>query len=196
VTVSGGTLGEAYSLRFAAPSGSTLGPNGVYTRAQRLTGREAGRPGIDISGGSRACNTQAGQFEVTEIAPDLSRLWIVYEQHCEGGSRARCSGSVPLASREASEDDQADHREHDPEPEAPEDRDHDAGDHEHTPEPDPSERAIRIRHHGHAPFDTSTAGCRGLSRRRRRETEDRAAADVATAHRRSPVSRASPVAGL
>jgi hypothetical protein len=60
--------------------------------AQRAPFREAGRPGIDISGDGRGCNTIEGLFEVKafDVAADgtLQRLWIVYEQHCEGGESA------------------------------------------------------------------------------------------------------------
>jgi hypothetical protein len=52
VNVSGGTFGDYYSMDFAAPPGAGLAP-GYYTRAQRAPFREAGRPGIDISGSGR-----------------------------------------------------------------------------------------------------------------------------------------------
>jgi hypothetical protein len=91
VGVSGGTNGDSFGLEFAAPYGQSLAP-GVYDRAQRAPFREAGRPGIDIGGDGRGCNTIEGRFEVKDIAvtPEgvLQRLWIVYEQHCEGGTAA------------------------------------------------------------------------------------------------------------
>jgi RTX calcium-binding nonapeptide repeat (4 copies) len=91
VGVSGGALGDSYSLEFAAPPGQVLAP-GVYDKAQRAPFREAGRPGIDISGDGRGCNTVSGRFEVKDfaVAPEgvLERLWIVYEHHCEGGTAA------------------------------------------------------------------------------------------------------------
>jgi heat shock protein HslJ len=91
VGVSGGTNGDSYSMEFAAPFGQSLGP-GVYDRAQRAPFREAGRPGIDIGGDGRGCNTISGRFEVKDLAVSsdgvLQRLWIVYEQHCEGGTSA------------------------------------------------------------------------------------------------------------
>src|SRR3954471_22426710 len=91
VRVSGGPHGDSFTLDFAAPPGQTLAP-GVYDRAQRAAFREAGRPGIDISGDGRGCNEDAGRFEVRDlsVAADgtLQRLWIVYEQHCEGGTAA------------------------------------------------------------------------------------------------------------
>jgi hypothetical protein len=91
VTVSGGTRGDAYDLDFAAPPGQVLVP-GVYDKAQRAPFREAGRPGIDISGDGRGCNEVAGRFEVKAFsvssAGTLEQLWIVYEHHCEGGGAA------------------------------------------------------------------------------------------------------------
>jgi hypothetical protein len=97
VQVSGGSLGDSYHLEFAAPPGETL-QRGVYDRAQRAPFREAGRPGIDISGSGRGCNEVAGRFEVRDIAVSgttLQRLWIVYEHHCEGGT-AGLFGEVRL----------------------------------------------------------------------------------------------------
>src|SRR3954451_6243625 len=91
VSVSGGTNGDSYWMEFAAPYGQSLAP-GVYDRAQRAPFHEAGRPGIDIGGDGRGCNTIAGRFEVKDLAVTsdgvLQRLWIVYEQHCEGGTSA------------------------------------------------------------------------------------------------------------
>jgi hypothetical protein len=91
VHVSGGNFGDYFDLDFAAPPGHTLAP-GYYVDAQRAPFREAGRPGIDISGSGRGCNTIEGLFEVRDIAVNQSgvvtRLWILYEQHCEGGTSA------------------------------------------------------------------------------------------------------------
>jgi hypothetical protein len=90
ISVSGGTSGDSYALAFVAPSG-TLRP-GVYTGAQRAPFREAGRPGIEIFGDGRGCNTISGSFEVRDLVTGaegtVQRAWIVYEQHCEGGTAA------------------------------------------------------------------------------------------------------------
>jgi hypothetical protein len=92
VGVAGGTSGDYYDLDFAAPPGQVLAPGGIYTNAQRAPFREPGHAGIDISGSGRGCNEDTGLFEVKDIATDaggaVSRLWIVYEQHCEGGTAA------------------------------------------------------------------------------------------------------------
>ncbi len=99
VGVSGGPNGDGMSMEFAAPTGQTLAP-GVYTDAERAPFRTGGHPGMDINGDSRGCNEVAGRFEVKDIATDASgaiqRLWIVYEQHCEGGPAA-LFGEVRIA---------------------------------------------------------------------------------------------------
>jgi hypothetical protein len=91
VSVSGGTSGDYYDLDFAAPPGQQLVP-AVYVEAQRAPFREAGHAGIDISGSGRGCNTIEGSFEVREISVGaggaVERLWVIYEQHCEGGGAA------------------------------------------------------------------------------------------------------------
>jgi hypothetical protein len=82
--------GNSWDLEFAAPSGQTLQP-GVYDHALRAMSRGS-EPGIDINGAGRGCDTDAGRFEVKDIAFDSSgnptRLWIVFEQHCEGAPAA------------------------------------------------------------------------------------------------------------
>jgi hypothetical protein len=80
-----------YSLDFAAPPGQTLAP-GIYDQAERAPFRSAGHPGIDIDGNGRGCNTIEGRFEVRDLVVGPGgvpeRLWIIFEQHCEGGPEA------------------------------------------------------------------------------------------------------------
>jgi len=99
VDVGGGSAGDSFGMDFAAPPGDVLVTGGIYTAAQRAPFRTAGHPGIDISGDGRGCNTDSGLFEVRDIATNagggISKLWIVYEQHCEGG-RAALWGEVKL----------------------------------------------------------------------------------------------------
>ena len=87
VSAEGGTRGDYYDFHFAAPAGTTLA-RGLYDRAQRTSFRSAGRPGIDVYGTGRGCNITSGRFEVRDIAFDaagvVSRLHLLYEQHCEG----------------------------------------------------------------------------------------------------------------
>lgn len=91
VEVNGGPLGDTFSLEFAAPPGQPFVP-GVYENAQRASFRTAGHPGIDVFGDGRGCSGDDGRFEVRDvaIAPDgtVSRLWLGYEQHCEGSAPA------------------------------------------------------------------------------------------------------------
>ncbi len=91
VEVSGGPFSDSFTLDFAAAPGQTLHP-GLYTNAQRAPFRTAGHPGIDIFGDGRGCNTVDGRFDVKSIGTDVSgnvnQLWLTYEEHCEGGTRA------------------------------------------------------------------------------------------------------------
>jgi Fibronectin type III domain len=88
LNVSGGSFGDSFAMNFAAPPGQALTPR-LYLNAQRTPFREAGRPGIDVYGDGRGCNTIAGRFDVLDIAktPEgkLGRLWLNYVQFCEGG---------------------------------------------------------------------------------------------------------------
>lgn len=69
---------------FGPVRGQTL-QVGTYENAQRLPFRDDQNPGIDIFGNGRGCNETAGRFTVLDLAPDLSRLWIVYESGCKPG---------------------------------------------------------------------------------------------------------------
>ena len=87
VGVSGGAPPASFGMEFTPPSGKLL-DTGLYTGAERSSFREAGRPGIDISGDGRGCNTITGRFDIKELVTrdgKIQRLWLTYEQHCEGG---------------------------------------------------------------------------------------------------------------
>jgi hypothetical protein len=103
VTVSGGDLGEQYQLWFAAPPGKRLVP-GAYVDAQRTSFRTAEHPGIEIFGDGRGCNETSGRFTVLDAPADLSRLRLVFEQHCEDEEAPALFGEVsyhePVADRE------------------------------------------------------------------------------------------------
>jgi hypothetical protein len=88
-----------FTFDFAAPAGYALTP-ARYPGATRYPFQEAGEPGIDVSGDGRGCNTSTGFFTVLALPPD--RLWIVYEQHCEGGDAA-VFGEIRLGYGEASD---------------------------------------------------------------------------------------------
>lgn len=91
VRTEGGVYGEYFTFEFYASDGRPLAP-GWYPDAQRYPFQVSGRPGMDISGEHRGCNEISGNFEVRDIAWSptgaLQRLWLIYEQHCEGGIRA------------------------------------------------------------------------------------------------------------
>lgn len=85
VSVSGAS--GSFTLDFAAPNGRRLEP-GFYGGAQRYPFEEAGTPGLDVSGDGRGCNEVSGRFWVLDLSRDHSRVWVVYEEHCEGGQPA------------------------------------------------------------------------------------------------------------
>ncbi|MGW0230859.1 fibronectin type III domain-containing protein [Actinopolymorpha singaporensis] len=83
--VSGG--GSSYDFEFQAPDKAAMAA-GWYPDAQRYPFQEAGRPGMSVAGG---CNEVTGSFEVRDIAwssGTLTKLWLLYEHHCEGGEKA------------------------------------------------------------------------------------------------------------
>jgi hypothetical protein len=83
---------------------------GTYRDAQRWPFQEPGHPGLSVSGDGRGCNTVSGRFEVLEAVfsgPDLVRLAIDFEQHCEGWKPAlfgsvRFQSAVPIVPRKPS----------------------------------------------------------------------------------------------
>lgn len=76
---------DYFTLDFRPPANQSLTAGVTYTDAQRSPFNTGTHPGIDVTGNSRGCNNESGQFTVLDLAPDLSRLWIVYEDHCEAG---------------------------------------------------------------------------------------------------------------
>jgi hypothetical protein len=90
LSVSGGTSGTDWTLDVDPARGATL-KVGYYRGAQRAVFRTAGHPGLDISGDGRGCNTVSGAFDVRDLAISnsaITRLDLLYEQHCEGSPRA------------------------------------------------------------------------------------------------------------
>jgi hypothetical protein len=88
VSVSITTAEGDWSLEFTSPIGEAW-VAGLYTDAQRSSFREAGHPGMDVSGMGRGCNTDAGKFELLELTVDTSgnvtSFAINFEQYCDGG---------------------------------------------------------------------------------------------------------------
>ena len=78
-------------LNFGSPKTMKF-TRGQYVGAQRTPFRGPTRPGVDVSGDGRGCNTDSGQFLVSDFAlatdGTVARLAIDFEQHCEGGSAA------------------------------------------------------------------------------------------------------------
>ena len=60
-----------------------------HEMAERFPFEANGRPGLDVSGDGRGCNTLTGRFRITEatIGPTVS-FTAAFEQHCEGGTAA------------------------------------------------------------------------------------------------------------
>lgn len=89
---------ESWSLEFAAPEGESL-VAGKYNSAQRAAFHNPVKPGIDISGAGRGCNTLTGQFTIREIKfskPDeLRALGVDFEQHCEN-AKPSLHGSIDV----------------------------------------------------------------------------------------------------
>jgi hypothetical protein len=88
-----------FTFDFAAPSGYALTPS-RYPGATRYPFQDLGEPGISVSGDGRGCNNATGSFTVLDLAP--GRLWIAYEQHCEGGDPA-LFGEIRLGYGEGSQ---------------------------------------------------------------------------------------------
>ena len=82
---------QSWYLNFGSPLSVKFGKS-QYVGAQRTPFRGPTRPGIDVSGDGRGCNTDTGQFLVSDfgLAPDgtVARLAIDFEQHCEGAAPA------------------------------------------------------------------------------------------------------------
>jgi hypothetical protein len=91
VHFSGGTLGDEFRFYFLPPPHERL-RQGFYPGAVRGAGQTAGRPAMDIFGDGRGCNELTGSFDVLDLRigadGSIERLWLTYEQHCEGGAPA------------------------------------------------------------------------------------------------------------
>jgi hypothetical protein len=101
------TFSQSWYLDFGSPSTVKFGW-GEYDGAQRTAFRSPTRPGIDVFGDGRGCNTDAGRFLVSDFALNtdgtIARLAIDFEQHCEGAPPAlygsfRYNSSVAAAPR-------------------------------------------------------------------------------------------------
>ena len=87
LSVSGGTSSSSWSFVIDPPPGASFHV-GYYPKVQRAPFRTAGYAGLDITGDSRGCNTDSGAIDVRDLAVSgsaITRLDLLYEQHCEGG---------------------------------------------------------------------------------------------------------------
>jgi len=87
LSASGGTSGLSWSFVIDPPPGARFHV-GYYPKVQRAPFRTAGYAGLDITGDGRGCNTDSGAIEIRDMAVSgsaITRLDLLYEQHCEGG---------------------------------------------------------------------------------------------------------------
>lgn len=96
-----------WNLFFGPPTGQKL-VRSEYEGAQRFAFHAAPKPGMDVSGDGRGCNTVTGRFLVSEVLfalnGSLQRLALDFEQHCEGSAPAlfgsvRYNSSVTVVPR-------------------------------------------------------------------------------------------------
>ena len=82
---------QFWYLDFGTPSTVKFG-RGEFDGAQRTPFRSPTRPGVDVAGDGRGCNTDTGRFLVSDFALNtdgtIARLAIDFEQHCEGATPA------------------------------------------------------------------------------------------------------------
>ena len=101
---------STWYLYFGPPTGKKL-LKGEYEGAQTFAFHSPPKPGIDVYGDGRGCNTLTGRFLVSDIALNadgsVARLGIDFEQHCLGGEGAqpalygsvRYNSTVPVIPR-------------------------------------------------------------------------------------------------
>ena len=82
---------QFWTLQFGSPKTQKFG-RGEYEEATRTAFRSPTRPGVDVGGDGRGCNTVTGRFLVTDFALNtdgtIARLAVDFEQHCEGAPPA------------------------------------------------------------------------------------------------------------
>ena len=102
---------ESFALDFEPPAGESL-EDGEYAGARRYGFESPGEPGLSVTGDGRACDREYGRFIIKDIhtnaAGEVDRLWMLYEQHCEGPTGSALFGEIrygepPAAAPEAVE---------------------------------------------------------------------------------------------
>jgi hypothetical protein len=87
LTVNGGTNGLSWEFMIDPPPGTSFHV-GYYPKVQRAEFRTSGYAGLDITSDYRGCNEITGAIEIRDLAVSgstITRLNLLYEQHCEGG---------------------------------------------------------------------------------------------------------------
>jgi hypothetical protein len=96
VSVSFSGSGSFWTLDFAPPEPGPMIP-GPYEEATRYPFQSPTKPGLDVSGDGRGCNSLTGRFDVLEVVLDPNGVVLqfaaAFEQHC-GGSPPALFGSV------------------------------------------------------------------------------------------------------
>lgn len=91
VRPAGATQSEAIGLSFRPPPGEQLHV-GHYVTSGALTGSDGPVMAISDYGGGGACSTQAGDFDVLDLAPD--RVWITFRATCSQGEGPSVFGEI------------------------------------------------------------------------------------------------------
>ena len=90
LTVDGGSQ-ASWTLDFGSAIGDQLEEGRTYTGAQRLPFKSPTRPGLNVTGSGRGCNTLEGAFTIRELATDTggnpTRVAIDFEQRCDNNAR-------------------------------------------------------------------------------------------------------------
>jgi TIR domain len=94
---------DHWSFDFAAPQDQEL-QAGEYPSAQRAAFHNPTKPGIDVSGAGRGCNTLTGSFEISQIVFSTShsfkRFVAKFEQHCEEAN-PKLSGVIDIMANDS-----------------------------------------------------------------------------------------------
>jgi TIR domain-containing protein len=91
---------DSWSLDFSPPEGQRLAV-GNYLNASRAAFHSPVKPGLDVSGAGRGCNTLTGAFNVRRIeyakdGESIRSFAADLEQHCEG-AKPELLGAVDLS---------------------------------------------------------------------------------------------------
>lgn len=86
VRVSARTAGQdLFEIVLGAKAGEQFTYGGFFDATPTPT---PGSPTLKVTGGDRSCAGSTGHFRVLDNSPNLDRLWIVFEQRCDGAAGA------------------------------------------------------------------------------------------------------------